>query len=255
MFLLNVVISFNYILVIGSGFPTEQLVDAENTSLVETSSTPEFSDLGPSLPFIDDDNVHLDKRTNRLDDRWYTHSYVRNHLRTWWFHNSTSFFNITIPEIVCDHDMIGSWEFMNGSLKYDATWGDIRNDLAIGQHTLTQEERSSAVTKNALLAQSDALQYLEDYVLCPSDRTISADFGGRHLLWVSEGRVTALLLQTVGGFLFGLLVGQLQNDWAATKQQLYGTGLALGGAMLLSGIISISRDNGAWIGFEGELSP
>ena len=227
---------------------------AKNDNLLEAFQANRFPDHGrPSLP--DEDGLNdKHKRGNRLSLKWYSHTRVRYDYLTWWFHNSTHFFNITIPESICETDMIGIWEFMNGSLKYDATLAEIKSDLAIGQTTLSQQDRASAVIKNALLALTAAQEFLEEYILCPSERSVSASTG-RNLLWKSEGRVTAVILQTTLGFLLGMGAGELINGFHADYNQVFGTGFAVGGPALLYGIINIMRDNNAFVGFEGMMFP
>ena len=253
------VINITFFLVIllafvSSAILKEDIGIAKNDNPLESSQAVQLPDHDQSSL---SDGVALNdiyRRGNRLSLKWYSGTYVRNNYLTWWFHESTHFFNITIPEPICETEMIGTWEFMNGSLKYDATWADINTDLAIGKTTLSQQDRASAVIKNALLALTAAQEFLEEYILCPSERSVSASTG-RNLLWNSQGRVTAVIIQTTLGLLLGMLAGEIINGFHADINQIFGTGFAVGGPALLYGIITIMRDNNAFVGFERMIIP
>lgn len=153
--------------------------------------------------------------------------------------------------LACLTEPVGVYDFRNGTRHYNATVGDIRSDLAIGSNTsVSQVERAYNIRRNALMAIGELQAYLKTYILC---KEIDANTD-RDLLWVSEGRVTALLLVTAGGIVLGILTTEVSNNFHANKAQLAGGALAVSGAILFTGIAAIARDNGAFTGFEGKVS-
>lgn len=220
----------------------EQISKRDVTSLSESWPLTHPSDYVP--------NALQKRRRNRLN-KWHSHTYVRNNLRTWVFGNHDGYFNITMSALACLTEPVGVYDFRNGTRHYNATVGDIRSDLAIGSNTsVSQVERAYNIRRNALMAIGELQAYLKTYILC---KEIDANTD-RDLLWVSEGRVTALLLVTAGGIVLGILTTEVSNNFHANKAQLAGGALAVSGAILFTGIAAIARDNGAFTGFEGKVS-
>ena len=179
----------------------EHIAIADLSSLPSTPPSVQFSDQLASLLLGGGDVTEQNPQALRerdLNFGWYSHEYNQNNLAQWIFGNATQQYNISISTCVKRNQVIGVYQFMNGSNSTEATFGDIYSDLGYGTTLNIPEKMINQTLINAEAAYNEMSTFLLDFILCVDSPTLRDELR-RQLLadnFVSNGRITTLILQT-----------------------------------------------------------
>lgn len=188
---------------------------------------------------------------NRIKGQ-YSHVDFQEHLISWSFGKPGKEFNISVASCIKKSDVVGVYEFADGTLKYDATAGDIIADLGLQSQSRSRAEIAAQTLKNARAAYAEAQAYLFEDVLT-KDTSLATSIERRAVNFESEGRILGLVFKTVYGLGFGAVAVQAGASIMhvkATKGQLAAGALAGGGGVMVFTIIDILVDEGALTGLE-----
>ena len=175
----------------------EQLAIAGLLFLSDTPPSTQDSDKLITLPSREDSQA-LKERAIRTSFGWYSRFFNFKDSRQWIFGNATSQFNITVSRCITHVDVVGVYQFMNGTISTNATAGDIYTDLGYGTALANREKMLAHALINAQAAYDEISTFLLDSILC-SDSSPVRDELRRQLLFESEGRVTTVILQAATG--------------------------------------------------------
>ena len=179
----------------------EHIAIADISSLPSTALSNQFPDQIASLLLGEGDVVDQDPQILRERDPnfgWYSHEYKLNNLVQWTFGNGTQDLNISISTCVKKSQVVGVYQFMNGSNSTEATFGDIYSDLGYESTLNIPETMINHTLINAEAAYNEISTFLLDSILCVNSPTFRDELR-RQLLadnFVSNGRIATLILQT-----------------------------------------------------------
>ena len=232
---------------LGSGEHDEQLAIADVSFLSSTPLSAQLSDEFITFPFGEDELSEQESQALLLERDitfgWYSHRYNQNHLRQWLFGNATNSFNISMSTCIKRSDVVGVYQFKNGSSSTDATAGDIYTDLGYGAALVKPEKMIAHALVNTQAAYDDISSFLLDSVLCTSGNSLVQDDRElrRQLLFTSEGRVLALILQSAGALVAYFVWNGIGLAFESPGVKMLFGGIATLNLIIVVGLVDIFR--------------
>ena len=237
---------------LGSEEHDEQLAIADVSFPSSTPLSVQLSDDFITFPFPEDELSEQESQALLERDITfgsYSHRYNQYHLRQWIFGNATNSFNISMSTCIKRSDVAGVYQFMNGSSSTVATAGDIYTDLGYGAALVKPEKMIAHALVNAQAAYDDISSFLLDSILCTSGNSLMPDELRRQLLFTSEGRVTALLLQGTGGLLAYFVFNGIGLHFDSPGVKMLWGGIGTFTLIIVVGLVDILRQEniiGRW---------
>ena len=181
----------------------------------------------------------------------FSHVYKDSGLFQWVFGNATTLLNISISTCISLSDVVGVYQFENGSMKYDATASDIITDLGLGTAKATPARLNARTLQNAQSASNELQAFLVDDVLVKSNLPPPPrSLGSRDVTFNSQGRVFALVVKTAGGLVLGMSAAAIANGDHTTYGQLAAGAIASAGTVALFSICDIIAQDGGFKSIE-----
>jgi len=179
----------------------------------------------------------------------YSFAYSRNRLEQWVFGNATRQFNISISSCLRMGDVVGVYQFDDGTMKYDATARDIAIDLGLGTSRGTHTRFAARTLINAQLAYKEVEAFLIEDILV-EDSSPSRPKQRRQVEFQSNGRINALVWKSASGLLLGICAAEIANGFNTTSGQLWAGAITSAGFIALYSIIDIVTQEGGLTAFE-----
>ena len=189
----------------------------------------------------------LQERT--ISFKQYSHVYRSNHLVHWIFGNATNIFNISISTCVRPSDVVGVYQFENGSMKYDATMSDIMDDLGSGTDKDALAKLDARTLDNTLSARKEMQAFLIDDVLV-SEKPPNHPNQRRDIKFESNGRILALVMKTVVGLVLGISAVELATSGHASYGQISAAAITAAGLTVAISIIDLIAQDGGFSALE-----
>ena len=182
----------------------------------------------------------------------FSHVYHADNLVQWVFGNATSLLNISISTCLNQSDVVGVYQFENGSMTYDATTLDIITDLGLGTSKATPSRLNARTLTNSLSALNELEAFLFDDILT-NDTSTNPSLKGRQVQFQSNGRIFALLAKTAGGLLLGMSAAKIANGEHTTSGQLAAGAIATAGSVAAFSIADIIAQEGGFNAIEPDF--
>lgn len=197
--------------------------------------------------------------------RWNSRLFRSYGLYQWTFGSPLQQYNISMDTCLKKSSVVGVWEFADGTTKNDATVKDIMIDLGFGTgSTVPPQKYNARLSRNALLAVKETKAF-SDTLLCDASATtalsttqltpgqLEDQASLRHLLFESEGRITAAVVAagyaTAVYMFYNVLALYVINP--VGKIILQGTSNL--GIVLGAGLIGLIGNNGDFVEIEAAI--
>ena len=220
---------------------TSQLSDHSSDS-IDTQLLGESSTIGEFLQFHGLEKRDLPSNTSTV--------YVENHLFEWIFSYGGIDYNISISKCIHPSEVIGIYQFHNGSTKHDATVSDIISDFGYGKPYGSPQRFDAIAYSTSQAAYNEGSTFLQDSVLCGGGNSASYQELRRRLLFQSDGRISALIVDTVWGVGCGIVGAYVSNGRNTTGRQIIGGGVGVGAIIFGVGLNGIFRGEDGYRGLE-----
>ena len=181
----------------------------------------------------------------------YSHVYSYDNLYQWIFGNTSMLLNISVSKCIRQSDVVGVYQFNDGTMKYDATVQEMTTDLGIGKGQNGSLARASARTlENALSASQEIGAFLAEDILVTGSSVPHNKQRRDDIRFDSQGRILALAIKTGWGLLLGVSAAEIGNRFNTTGGHLAAGAITGAGFILVYNIIDILTEEGALAPYE-----
>ena len=169
----------------------------------------------------------------------------------WIFGNAEQQYNISMDACLKNSDVIGVWDFEDGTTKNDATLGEIKTDLGFGTPSTKYAHRA---LQNTQLAVKEA-QAFSKSLMCTDPTAVQLENQAqlRHLLAYSKGAVTTAVAAASYGVIVYLFYGVIALVVHNPVAKLILDAVGLFGIVFGGGLIGILATGGDFANIEAAI--